>query len=255
MTDRLATGVSFDPTEHQAVLDELPATLPRDEILAINSPKSDLHTRRSYTYNGWTFDVPPGVFMPGDTSRIIHDRLLDGTIPLAGRRYAVVGTGLGVEAVIAGREGAREVIASDVHPASVATTTAHYRSLVGDRPGTLFRPLVSDLFEDFPHPVRFDVVTFNPPAVSTKTSDDPAVIRNVCTGAGIVTRFFDQMAARDLLAPGGEIHLVVSNTAEMRTIVAHAIGLGFHPTITHRQTWEGDNCQAFLFRLCRSNTR
>ncbi|ORT57234.1 methyltransferase [Streptomyces sp. CB03238] len=254
MTDRTAAGATAARADARALLDALPDTLPRDEILAINSSKSDIHTHRTYSYNGWTFELPPGVFKPGDTSRIIHDRLLDGTIPLKGRSYAAIGAGLGVEAVIAGVMGAREVYAADVHPDSVAAAAAHYERIVGDRPETVFRPLVSNLFEEFPSSARLDVITFNPPAVSTRTSDDPTVVRNVCVGIDIVTRFFDQITDRDLLAPDGEIHLIVSNTSELKNIVAYAIEAGFRPEITHRQTWEGDNCQAYLFKLRRDHT-
>ncbi|KUH39622.1 methyltransferase [Streptomyces kanasensis] len=233
------------------MLDSLPDTLPGDEILALNSAQSDIHTERTYDYNGWTFTLPPGVFKPGDTSRIVHDRLLDGTIPVTGRSYAAMGVGLGVEAVIAGTLGAREVYAVDVHPDSVAAAAGHYARIVGDRSDTVFRPLVSNLFEEFPDSARLDVVTFNPPAVSKRTSDDPTVVRNVCVGAEIVLRFFDQIVTRDLLAPDGEIHLIVSNTAELKRIVAHAVDAGFRPVVLHRQTWEGDNCQAYLFKLIR----
>ncbi|WP_260333526.1 methyltransferase [Streptomyces beigongshangae] len=244
------TAAAEAEADARALIDELPDTLPRAEILAINSSKSDIHTHRTYTYNGWTFRLPPGVFRPGDTSRIIHDRLLDGTIPVEGRSYAAIGAGLGVEAVIAGVMGAREIYAADIHPDSVATATAHYGLIVGaDRPGTVFRPLVSNLFEEFPSAARLDVITFNPPAVSTRTSDDPTVVRNVCVGTGIVTRFFDQITDRDLLAPDGVIHLVVSNTSELRDIVAYAVRAGFRPEITHRRTWAGDNCRAYLFAL------
>ncbi|WNF29205.1 methyltransferase [Streptomyces sp. C11-1] len=251
MTDLTAAGDPAARGDARALLDALPDTLPRDEILAINSSKSDIHTHRTYAYNGWTFDLPPGVFKPGDTSRIVHDRLLDGTIPLKGRAYAAIGAGLGVEAVIAGTAGAREIYAADVHPDSVATAAAHYERVVGDRPGTAFRPLVSNLFEEFPSSARLDVITFNPPAVSVRTSDDPTVVRNVCVGAEIVVRFFDQIVDRDLLAPDGEIYLVVANTSELKRIVAYAVDAGFQPEVLHRQTWEGDNCQAYFFKLNR----
>ncbi|AXE24112.1 methyltransferase [Streptomyces globosus] len=252
MTDRTTGGTAASQDDVRALLDSLPDTLSRDEILAINSgSKSDIHTERAYAYNGWTFTLPPGVFKPGDTSRIVHDRLLDGTIPVKGRAYAAMGVGLGVEAVIAGTLGAREVYAVDVHPDSVATAAAHYGRIVGDRTDTVFRPLVSNLFEEFPDSARLDVITFNPPAVSARTSDDPTVVRNVCVGAEIVLRFFDQIATRDLLAPDGEIYLIVSNTAELKRIVGHGIDAGFRPAVLHRQTWEGDDCQAYLFKLIR----
>ncbi|MFF0703318.1 hypothetical protein ACFYVC_23760 [Streptomyces tendae] len=62
--DRHATG--------QALVEQLPPPLPADRITALNQPKADLHTTRSYEWNGWTFDVPPGVFVPGWTSRLIR---------------------------------------------------------------------------------------------------------------------------------------------------------------------------------------
>ncbi|WP_433548663.1 methyltransferase [Streptomyces sp. CA-294286] len=251
MTDRLAADATATRNDARAVLEALPDTLPREEILAINSAKSDIHTARTYAYRDWTFALPPGVFKPGDTSRLVHDRLLDGTIPVEGRSYAAMGVGLGVEAVIAGTRGAREIYAADVHPDSVATASETYARIVGDRPGTVFRPLVSNLFEEFPDSAGLDVITFNPPAVSARTSDDPTVVRNVCVGAGIVLRFFDQIVTRDLLAPDGAIYLVVSNTAELKRIVGHAVEAGFRPEVLHRQTWEGDNCQAYLFKLSR----
>jgi len=83
----------------QALLEQLPPPLPADRIIALNQPKADLHTTRSYEWNGWTFDVPPGVFIPGWTSRLVHERVLDGRIETRGLRYAAMGVGLGVGAL------------------------------------------------------------------------------------------------------------------------------------------------------------
>jgi hypothetical protein len=124
-----------------ALHESLPHTLPADEILAVNKPKPDLHTHRMYSYNGWSFELPPGVFMPGETSRMVHDRLLDSTIPVAGRTYVAMGAGLGVEAVAAGIRGAREIYAIDVDADSVKAMAEHYDRIVGERPGTAFHPL------------------------------------------------------------------------------------------------------------------
>ncbi|MGY5128309.1 methyltransferase [Streptomyces nigrescens] len=244
------SGISAD-VDAWALHESLPATLPADEILAVNRPKPDLHTRRTYLYNGWSFELPPGVFMPGETSRMIHDRLLDGTIPVAGRSYAAMGAGLGVEAVVAGVREAREIYAVDVDPDSVQAVAEHYARIVGERPGTVFRPLVSDLFDQLPGSAKVDVITFNPPAVREQVSDDPTVVRNVCVGIGIAMRFFDQIVQRDLLTADGEVYLIVSNTAEMRDIVKYAIESGFTPEVIHRQTWDTDNVQTYLFKLRR----
>ncbi|XTZ14491.1 hypothetical protein ACQSSU_23825 [Micromonospora echinospora] len=229
-------------------LADLPPVLPTDHILAINQPKADLHTRRDYAWNGMTFDLPPGVFHPGETSRMLHQRLLDGDIETRGRRYAAMGVGAGVEAVAAGLRGADTVYALDVHPASVAATERHYRTHVGARSDTRLVPLVSDLFDALPDGTRLDVVTFNPPAVSQPVSADPDVVRNVCVGASLVTRFLDQLVDRDLLADQGEVFLILSNTAELRAIIGHAVGRGLAVTVHHRHDWH-DGVVTFLFRL------
>ncbi len=233
-----------------ALLKQLPPPLPAERIIAVNQPKADLHTTRSHEWNGWTFEVPPGVFMPGWTSRMIHERLLDGRIDVRGRRYGAMGVGLGVEAVVAGIRGAREIHAIDIHPESVATTVRHYERLVGEREGTALIPVVGDLFDGLPEGVRLDVVTFNPPAVSQTVSDDPDVVRNVCVGASLPARFFAQLNEKDLLAPGGEVFLVVSNTADLHTIIRHALDQGFTPRIDHLHDWQ-DGVVTFLFRLTR----
>lgn len=233
-----------------SLIDELPPPLPAEQIIALNQPKADLHTLRGYEWNGWTFDVPPGVFLPGETSRMIHQRLLDGDIPVAGRRYAAMGVGLGVETVVAGLRGAREVYAIDVDPASVDTAARHYQRLVGHRDGTTFVPVVADVFDGFPGGRQLDVITLNPPAVSRRVSDDPAVVRNVCVGTPLLARFFAQLAERDLLAPGGEVFLIVSNTADLRGIVGHAQDNGFTVEVRLRHDWQ-DGVLTYLFRLHR----
>ncbi|TDC73823.1 methyltransferase [Streptomyces hainanensis] len=236
------------PATDSAFVDQLPPPLPADQVIALNQPRADLHTRRQYTWQGWTFDVPPGVFLPGETSRLIHQRILDGTIEVRDRVYAAMGAGLGVEAVAAGTRGARAVHALDVHPESVATTRDHYARLVGDRPGTTFVPLVSDVFAALPDDVRLDVVTFNPPAVSRRVSDDPDVVRNVCVGAPLLARFFTELAERRLLAADGEVFLALSNTADLRAIIGQAQSLGFRPEVFHRHDWQ-DGVLTYLFRL------
>ncbi|WP_167481528.1 MULTISPECIES: methyltransferase [Amycolatopsis] len=237
-------------TVDTARIDQLPPPLPAERIIALNQPKADLHTTRRYTWRGWEFTAPPGVFLPGGTSRMIHERVLDGTIEVRDRVYAAMGCGLGVEAVAAGVRGAREIYAIDVHPDSVEATRRHYERIAGPRQGTRFVPVVADLFDGFPDGVRLDVVTFNPPAVSQPVSDDPDVVRNVCAGAPLLERFFAQLAGRDLLAPGGEVFVIVSNTADLRTIVRDAAGHGFTTEVAHCHDWQ-DGVLTYLFRLRR----
>ncbi|SMD25966.1 class I SAM-dependent methyltransferase [Kibdelosporangium aridum] len=230
----------------------LPHTLPAEEIRAINNPSRAIHEHRTYHWNGWDFDLPPGVFHPGETSRLVHSRLLDGTLPVTGLRYAAMGAGLGVEAVVAGVRGARVVYALDVHPESVRTTARHYERIVGTD-GPPLVPLVADVWEGFPDGEQVDVVTFNPPAIELPLTDDPEIVRNLCLGRDIAARFFGQLVARDLLAPGGVVYLILSNTAPLRDIVAMALESGFGAEVVHVEDWPGDNVQTYLFALRRES--
>ncbi|MEU3019911.1 MULTISPECIES: methyltransferase [unclassified Nocardiopsis] len=235
---------------------QLPPPLPPERIIGLNQPKADLHTHRSYTWNGWEFDVPPEVFVPGATSRMIHQRILDDDIDVRGRVYAAMGAGLGVEAAVAGLRGAARVLALDVHPASARATEHHYRRLVGtpEDGAPPFTSEVSDLFGAVPDGTRLDVVTFNPPAVSQPVSDDPHIVRNVCAGRPVTDAFFTQLAERDLLAPGGQVFFVASNTADLRGIVGHAADQGFTAHVHHLHDWD-DGVLTYLFRLTRENVK
>jgi release factor glutamine methyltransferase len=232
------------------LLRELPDPLEAEHIVRINTPKEDIRSTRAYEWNEWRFRVPPGVFTPGATSRMIHERLLDGRIAVRGLTYAAMGVGLGAEAVAAGVAGAARIYALDVHEPSVRVTRQHFEEFVGTD-GVLV-PVVGDLFDGLPDGTRVDVVTFNPPAVSQRVSDDADVVRNVCEGAGIVTRFFDQIVDRDLLSPAGRVYVALSNTADLRRIITHAIDVGLRPAIEHRHDWH-DGVITHVFRFTRED--
>lgn len=233
-----------------ALRDALPPPLPADRIIAVNQSPHDLHTHRAYTWNGWTFEAPPGVFLPGQTSQMIFDRVLADTIAVRGRRYVAMGVGLGVETVAAGLAGAREIYAVDVHPESVATAQRHFARHVGSAAVTTFVPVIADVFAGFPEGVQADVVTFNPPAVSQPVSADPDIVRNVCAGTTLVGAFFAQLAEREILAPGGEVFLVASTTADLRGIVGHALDCGLVPEVFDLHDWH-DGVVTYLFRFVR----
>jgi release factor glutamine methyltransferase len=226
----------------------LPSTLSAEEILAAYDVAPSTAERRSYLWNGWDFDLPPGVFKPGTTSRLLHDRLLNGTLPLADLRYAAMGVGLGVEAVVAGVRGAATVYALDIHEESVHTTARHYSRIVGDG-GPPFVGVISDLWEELSDEVQLDVVTFNPPFIDVRLSDDPYIVRNRCMGYGLAARFFDQLVSRRLLAAGGVVYLTLSNTEPLRDIVAMALRAGFDVEALHVEDWPATSVQTYLFAL------
>lgn len=227
---------------------DLPPPLPADTVAALNRPDGTLHTTRTRHWNGWDLEVPPGVFRPGLTSEMLADRVLSGEIETRGRRHLSMGCGLGLEVLAAGLRGAAHVHAVDVHPASVRTAIDHLDRLVGgtERTGT-----VADLFDGVPGGTVVDVVTFNPPAVSVRVAEDPDVVRNVCEGAPLLERFFAQLAARDVLAPDGEVYVIASNTADLPALVDGALQHGFAAGLALRHDW-GDGVITHLFRFTRA---
>jgi release factor glutamine methyltransferase len=226
----------------------LPATVSLETTLATHDVSQTNAMGTVYHWNGWTFDVPPGVFEPGATNRFLCGLMLDGTLPLEGLRYAAMGAGLGVEAVVAGVRGARHVHALDVHEESVRAATLHYDRIVGRR-GPPFVGIVSDLWERLPEDTKLDVVTFNPPLIDIKLSDDPYIVRNRCMGLGLAERFFEQVRARRLLDPDGVVYLTITNTSPLRDVVAMALHAGFDLEALAVRDWSVDGVQTFLIAL------
>jgi release factor glutamine methyltransferase len=145
-----------------------------------------------------------------------------------------MGVGLGVEAVVAGVRGARAVYALDIHEESVRTTAQQYSRIVGDG-GPPFVGVISDLWQALPHDIQFEVVTFNPPFIDVRLSSDPYIIRNRCMGRELAARFFEELASRRLLAPGGTAYLTLSNVEPLRSIVALALHTGFEVEALHTE--------------------
>jgi release factor glutamine methyltransferase len=226
----------------------LPTTVSLDTILATHNVSETNATGVVYRWNGWTFDVPPGVFEPGATNRFLSGLMLDGTLPLEGLRYAAMGAGLGVEAVVAGVRKARRVHALDVHEDSVRAATRHYNRIVGRR-GPPFVGIAGDLWDGVPDGTQFDVITFNPPLIDVKLSNDPYIVRNRCMGPGLAQRFFDQLRARSLLATDGVVYLTVTNTSPLRDVVAMALHSAYDAEALAVRDWAVDGVQTFLIAL------
>jgi len=212
----------------------LPPTLPAEEIERVN--RGTRVAGGDYVYRSLEFAVPPGVLVPGGTSEVIFDALHDGLVEVQGASVIVMGCGAGVEPVLARQRGAREIYAMDIHEASVASSLASFERHTGPRDPERHHFLVSDLFSALPHGARADVIVFNPPANPLR-SDDPDLTRVNFSGSAIMVRFFDEIASRALLAPGGRVITVLSNASDLQGIVAHALRRGFRPELLKRKTW------------------
>jgi release factor glutamine methyltransferase len=144
------------------------------------------------------------------SSRVLGAHVL--TLDLQGKRVADLGTGSGVQALLAARAGAR-VTAIDVNriAADCAAENAR-RNGLGDRVTTL----VSDLFDAVPQTLRFDLVITNPPFYSraARSPDDQAF------AAGAGNKFFESLAESlpERLHARGALVMIQSSDADFEPI-------------------------------------
>jgi release factor glutamine methyltransferase len=106
-----------------------------------------------------------------------------------------------------------------------------------------------------PDGTKLDVVTFNPPLIDIRLSDNPYIVRNRCMGLNLAERFFDQLKARDLLDPNGVVYLTITNTAPLRDVVAMALHAGFDAEALAVRIWPVDGVQTFLIALRKAVRR
>lgn len=157
-----------------------------------------------FDYLGLTLVVPPHVQVIESTSDLLGRQVLEEVV--AGERVLDMGTGSGVNAILAASRGA-EVVAVDVNPHAVEAARANAeRNGVPDRV-TVAR---SDLFAEVEG--RFDLVVFDPPFRWMKPRDwAEASITD--EGYRTLTAFF--AGVRDHLAEDGRILVFFGTTADL----------------------------------------
>jgi release factor glutamine methyltransferase len=220
------------------LIDSLPPILSDEEIVKVCAESASRSKGTGiYEYNGMSFDVPEHVHVPGATSRTIHDKLADNSIELNNKSYIVMGVGCGVEPVIAAMKKARVVYAVDIDEASTRATIENFAKLAGEDSSTELHTFVSDLLNGLPDNIGADVITFNPPTIHVPLSDDPDVLRTVCSGPDVMTRLFLETRAKGALANDGQIIITVSNSSDLRGIVTSGVEHGFVPSILARYSW------------------
>lgn len=247
MPRKIKNNPSFKDTI--ALYNDLPETLSSSEILKYNKTAAGNNKETKYIYKSLRFLIPSRVFLPSGASEIIFDYLYNDGVNIEGRNYLIMGCGAGVEAVIAAFKNASIIYAIDINPLSVESAKHNYNKIVSGKTKSKFYSITSNLFDFTTNDSRtkFDLITFNPPAVSIKISDNKDVIRNTCIGADIVNDFFFQIKEKQILSSDGKILIVLSNTSELKKIIYYAIMLGFIPKIVVRNNYK--NLMIYLFEF------
>ncbi len=185
-----------------------------------------------FDYLGLTLVVPPHVQVIEPTSDVLGRVVLDEVGP--GERVLDMGTGSGVNAILAATRGAH-VVAVDVNPHAVAAARANVeRNGVADR----VEVARSDLFEQVEG--RFDLVVFDPPfrwmrprdwAEASITDEDYQTL----------TAFF--ATVRRHLEDDGRVLVFFGTTADVGYLEQLVEANGFAAEVVSRRELEKDGHQ------------
>lgn len=193
---------------------------------------------RRLSYLGLDLVVPPGVFAPTPMSDLLGRAVMDEVRP--GDRVLDMGTGSGVNAILAARAGA-EVVGVDLNPAAVEAARAN-----AARNGVAARFTVSDVFSGVEG--DFDLVVIDPPFRWFAPRDMPEAAMSDEGYAG-VGRFFAGVRGR--LRVGGRVLLFFGTSGDQDHVLRLAAGAGMavETVATRELSRDGTSVTYSTFRL------
>jgi release factor glutamine methyltransferase len=156
-------------------------------------------------------DLLPEVYNPSDDSYL----LLQAIEVRADEKFLEMGSGSGLIAIHASKEGA-EVVAADINPHAVECTRRNAL-----RNGARIEVVQSDLFENVHG--NFDVIAFNPPYLAVEASSSSWIEKSWSggeDGADVAGPFLERAAKH--LTPNGRIYIVLSSLGGFRTLLRAA---------------------------------
>jgi release factor glutamine methyltransferase len=171
---------------------------------------------RTIEYLGLSLDVPAGVFAPTPMSDLLGRAVLQSAAP--GQRVLDMGTGSGVNAILAATQGA-EVTAVDINPAAVVCARANAER---NGVGAQVRVLEGDLFT--PVDGSFDLIVYDPPFRWFRPRDLMEAAMSD-EGYGSLARFFDEAPRR--LNPGGSMLVFFGTSGDLAHLLRLADRAGF----------------------------
>jgi methylase of polypeptide subunit release factors len=175
---------------------------------------------------GFRLKVRPTVFHPG---WFVTSKFFAGFISgldLAGKRVADVGTGSGILALAAARAGAASVVAIDINP-NAARTAAENAQANGF--GGRVSAVCSNALSALAARPLFDVILTSPPSFT----GEPLDLADRAWHAGPqyrdIAALFEQ--ARERLAPGGCVYVLISTDSDRAALDRLISGAGFRATL------------------------
>lgn len=159
---------------------------------------------------GFRLNVLPSVFHPRYfiTSEFFAGFI--GRLDFTGKCVVDVGTGSGILALAAARAGAASVVAIDINPNAVraATQNAGENGL-----GSKVTAVLSNLLSAIPPQPAFDVIISSPPSFPGEPRDVADRAWHAGPDYRDIAALFEQ--ARERLAPGGRMYLLLSTDSDL----------------------------------------
>jgi methylase of polypeptide subunit release factors len=167
-------------------------------------------TTRRTRAAGFRMIVRPTVFHPRYFITSEFFAAFIGRLDLNGKRVADVGTGSGILALAAARAGAAKVTAIDVNPNAALTAAENARANgFADRVTAMCSNLLSALAPC----ALFDVIITSPPSFPGEPRDLADRAWHAGPNYRDIALLFDQ--ARERLAPGGRVYIVLSSDSDI----------------------------------------
>ena len=169
--------------------------------------------------------IMPGVLHPRHfvSSRVLAEHVIG--LDLCDKSVADLGTGSGIQALLAARMGAR-VTAIDVNPAALECASQNARrNNLADR----LTMVASDVFDQLDEGVRFDLIITNPPFYPRAA----AGASDQAFAAGPGNAFFVKLANSlpGRLEPGGALLMIQSSDTNFRPISQSLEARGMKGTV------------------------
>jgi methylase of polypeptide subunit release factors len=180
---------------------------------------------------GFRMRVRPTVFHP---RFFVTSEFFAGFIDeldLRGKQVLDIGTCSGILALAAARSGAAGVTAVDINPnaALTAADNAH-----GNGFGGCVRAVCSNLLSAVDPGADFDVIISNPPYFSGEPRDLADRAWHAGPGCRDIAALFEQ--ARERLAPGGCLYLLISSDCDLDLFAAMIAQAGFRARLAARRS-------------------
>ncbi len=197
-------------------------------------------SEQSFDYLGTKIVVPPEVMPVTPMSHLLGDAVMAETV--AGERVLDMGTGSGVNAILAASKGAN-VLAVDINPHALRAALANAdRNGVGDRVEVRY----SDVFSEVEG--TFDLVVFDPPFRWFRPRD---LLEAAMTDEGYrtMTSFFRQL--RSHLHMGGRALIFFGTSGDLSYLHQLVADCGFVSDVVAQDelTRDGWRVEYFTFRL------